>query len=163
MGLIAGEEPPSNASLRALSRSMRDFSASLTRADFSATPVHSWAMRTRSSSSVSVVLMMKLRASISASPDVDFVIRAATAFAMQADTPSAIMLPLVALYFLGCWVRIGVKTAEMGFQLFADYGLRTFRAALPGECWRPAASYHTTLLLLRFPCPQNNARRRRSR
>lgn len=68
--LMAGEEPPSKASLRALSRSMRDLSASLTRADFSATPVYSCAIRTRSSSSVTVVRMLS-PASILAPVDAD--------------------------------------------------------------------------------------------
>src|SRR5438094_666788 len=43
--------------LRALSRSMRALRASRTNAVFSATPVNSWAMRTRSSSSARVVLI----------------------------------------------------------------------------------------------------------
>src|ERR1700730_13780908 len=52
-----GMVPPRDASLRALSRSMRALRASRINAVFSATPVNSWAMRTRSSSSARVVLM----------------------------------------------------------------------------------------------------------
>src|ERR1700756_5181273 len=50
-----GMVPPSDASLRALSRSMRALSASRINAVFSATPVNSWAVRTRSSSRATVV------------------------------------------------------------------------------------------------------------
>ena len=46
---------PRDASLRALSRSMRALRASRISAVFSATPVNSWAMRTKSSSSATVV------------------------------------------------------------------------------------------------------------
>src|SRR5208282_2680194 len=53
----SGIVPPSAASLRALSRSIRDLRASRMRAVFSATPVYSWAVRTSSSSSVMVVLI----------------------------------------------------------------------------------------------------------
>src|SRR3984885_1527105 len=52
-----GIVPPNNANLRALSRSMRALKASRTNAVFSSTPVNSWAMRTRSSSSARVVLI----------------------------------------------------------------------------------------------------------
>src|SRR5579864_4280044 len=52
-----GIVPPRDASLRALSRSIRALRASRINADFSATPVNSWAVRTRSSSSATVVLM----------------------------------------------------------------------------------------------------------
>ena len=52
-----GIVPPRDANLRALSRSMRALRASRTNAVFSATPVNSWAMRTRSSSSARVVLI----------------------------------------------------------------------------------------------------------
>ena len=46
---------PRDANLRALSRSMRALRASRISAVFSATPVNSWAMRTKSSSSATVV------------------------------------------------------------------------------------------------------------
>src|SRR2546425_550321 len=52
-----GIVPPRDANLRALSRSMRALRASRISAVFSATPVNSWAMRTRSSSSARVVLI----------------------------------------------------------------------------------------------------------
>src|SRR5208282_6158013 len=52
-----GIVPPSDANLRALSRSMRALRASRTNAVFSSTPVNSWAVRTRSSSSARVVLI----------------------------------------------------------------------------------------------------------
>src|ERR1700730_567679 len=51
-----GIVPPRDANLRALSRSMRALRASRINAVFSATPVNSWARRTRSSSSARVVL-----------------------------------------------------------------------------------------------------------
>src|ERR1017187_2980810 len=53
----SGIVPPRDANLRALSRSMRALRASRINAVFSATPVNSWAMRTRSSSSATVVLI----------------------------------------------------------------------------------------------------------
>src|SRR5208282_2238699 len=53
----SGIVPPRDANLRALSRSMRALSASRINAVFSATPVNSWAIRTRSSSSATVVLI----------------------------------------------------------------------------------------------------------
>src|ERR1700690_3527089 len=53
----SGIVPPRDANLRALSRSMRALRASRINAVFSATPVNSWAMRTRSSSSARVVLI----------------------------------------------------------------------------------------------------------
>src|SRR4029077_3866492 len=53
----SGIVPPSDANLRALSRSMRALRASRINAVFSVTPVNSWAMRTRSSSSATVVLI----------------------------------------------------------------------------------------------------------
>src|SRR5258708_21926122 len=53
----AGMVPPRDANRRALSRSMRALSASRIRAVFSATPVNSWAIRTRSSSNATVVLI----------------------------------------------------------------------------------------------------------
>src|SRR5262245_23351835 len=46
----SGSLPPSRANLRALSRSIRAFSASRTSADFSFNPVNAWAFRRRSSS-----------------------------------------------------------------------------------------------------------------
>ena len=52
-----GMVPSRDANRRALSRSMRALSASRISAVFSATPVNSWAMRTRSSSSATVVLI----------------------------------------------------------------------------------------------------------
>src|SRR5208283_1779874 len=52
-----GIVPPRDANLRALSRSMRALRASRTNAVFSTTPVNSWAVRTRSSSSARVVLI----------------------------------------------------------------------------------------------------------
>ena len=52
-----GIVPPRDANLRALSRSMRALRASRINAVFSATPVNSWAIRTRSSSSARVVLI----------------------------------------------------------------------------------------------------------
>src|SRR5690348_17314662 len=52
-----GIVPPKEANLRALSRSIRALRASRTNAVFSAIPVNSWAMRTRSSSSARVVLI----------------------------------------------------------------------------------------------------------
>src|SRR5258708_942880 len=52
-----GMVPPRDANLRALSRSISALRASRTNAVFSATPVNSWAMRTRSSSSARVVLI----------------------------------------------------------------------------------------------------------
>lgn len=55
-----GIVPPKEASLRALSRSMSALRASRSKAVFSATPVNSWAVRTRSSSSAMVVLICKL-------------------------------------------------------------------------------------------------------
>lgn len=64
-----GIVPASDANLRALSRSMRALRASRSKAVFSATPVNSWAVRTRSSSNATVVLI-KLRARIIASNDV---------------------------------------------------------------------------------------------
>src|ERR1039458_2523892 len=66
----SGIEPPRDANLRALSRSMRALRASRINAVFSATPVNSWAMRTRSSSSARVVLIDDLQAQIIASHDV---------------------------------------------------------------------------------------------
>src|SRR5271165_2048075 len=54
IGLNLGSVPPSRASLRALSRSIRAFSASRTRAVFSLRPVHACAL-TRSSSSIASV------------------------------------------------------------------------------------------------------------
>src|SRR5205809_8145139 len=53
----SGMAPPRDASLRALSRSMRALRASRSKAVFSTTPVNSWAVRTRSSSSATVVLI----------------------------------------------------------------------------------------------------------
>src|SRR5438067_6870769 len=53
----SGIAPPSDANLRALSRSMRALRASRSSAVFSATPVNSCALRTRSSSSATVVLI----------------------------------------------------------------------------------------------------------
>src|SRR4029077_5445635 len=53
----SGIVPPRDANLRALSRSISAFSASRSNAVFSATPVNSWAVRTRSSSSATVVRM----------------------------------------------------------------------------------------------------------
>jgi hypothetical protein len=64
--------PPKDASLRALSRSMRALSASRINAVFSSTPVNYWAVRTRSSSSAIVVLIRRTRALIIASDDVEF-------------------------------------------------------------------------------------------
>ena len=58
-----GIVPSRDANRRALSRSMRALSASRISADFSATPVNSWAVRTRSSSSATVVLMARIIAS----------------------------------------------------------------------------------------------------
>ncbi len=58
-----GIVPSRDANRRALSRSMRALSASRINAVFSATPVNSWAMRTRSSSSATVVLMAPIIAS----------------------------------------------------------------------------------------------------
>src|SRR6266851_820275 len=58
-----GIVPSRDANRRALSRSMRALSASRIRAVFSATPVNSWAMRTRSSSIETVVLMALIIAS----------------------------------------------------------------------------------------------------
>src|SRR5947209_7277875 len=55
--LSSGMVPPNDANLRALSRSMRALRASRSRAVFSATPVNSWAMRRRSSSRATVVLI----------------------------------------------------------------------------------------------------------
>src|SRR6202522_4135115 len=52
-----GIVPPREASRRALTRSMRALRASRISAVFSVTPVNSWAMRTRSSSSARVVLI----------------------------------------------------------------------------------------------------------
>src|SRR3981081_1395306 len=52
-----GEVPPSRARRRALSRSIKALSASLTRADFSSMFVSSWAMASISSSRVTVVRM----------------------------------------------------------------------------------------------------------
>src|SRR2546423_5556482 len=57
MFFIPGMVPPRDANRRALSRSMRAFSASRIRAVFSSTPVNSWAIRTRSSSNATVVLI----------------------------------------------------------------------------------------------------------
>jgi hypothetical protein len=51
----SGIVPARDANLRALSRSMRALSASRINAVFSATPVNSWAIRTSSSSSATVV------------------------------------------------------------------------------------------------------------
>jgi len=67
----SGIVPPSAASLRALSRSIKALRASLTRAVFSATPVNSWASLTKSSSSASVVLIYFPQAHILSSFDVD--------------------------------------------------------------------------------------------
>src|SRR5271166_3278076 len=53
----SGMVPPRDANLRALSRSISALSASRINTVFSATPVNSWATRTRSSSSEIVVLM----------------------------------------------------------------------------------------------------------
>jgi hypothetical protein len=53
----SGIVPPKEANLRALSRSIRALSASRTNAVFSSTPVNSWAIRRRSSSSARVVLI----------------------------------------------------------------------------------------------------------
>src|SRR5258708_33279572 len=53
----SGIVPPREANLRALSRSMRAFRASRINAVFSTTPVNSWAVRMRSSSSAIVVLI----------------------------------------------------------------------------------------------------------
>ena len=58
-----GIVPSRDANRRALSRSMRALSASRISAVFSATPVNSWAMRTRSSSSATVVLIALIIAS----------------------------------------------------------------------------------------------------
>src|ERR1035438_2011453 len=58
-----GIVPSRDANLRALSRSMRAFRASRINAVFSATPVNSWAIRTRSSSSATVVLIAPIIAS----------------------------------------------------------------------------------------------------
>jgi len=58
-----GMVPCRDAKRRALSRSMRALSASRISAVFSATPVNSWAMRTRSSSSATVVLIALIIAS----------------------------------------------------------------------------------------------------
>src|ERR1039457_7269730 len=58
-----GMVPSRDANRRALSRSMRALSASRISAVFSATPVNSWAMRTRSSSSATVVLIALIIAS----------------------------------------------------------------------------------------------------
>src|SRR3981081_1886396 len=63
MFLNFGMVPSRDANRRALSRSMRALSASRSSAVFSATPVNSWAMRTRSSSSATVVLMALIIAS----------------------------------------------------------------------------------------------------
>src|SRR5271170_1140920 len=52
-----GIVPPRDANLRALSRSIKALRASRTSAVFSATPVNSCAMRTRSSSRARVVLI----------------------------------------------------------------------------------------------------------
>ena len=60
---------PRDANLRALSRSIRALRASRISAVFSATPVNSWAMRTKSSSSATVVRIYKLQALIMASDD----------------------------------------------------------------------------------------------
>src|SRR5229473_3606292 len=57
MAFNFGIVPPRDANLRALSRSIRALRASRTNAVFSSTPVKSWAMRTRSSSSARVVLI----------------------------------------------------------------------------------------------------------
>src|ERR1022692_3111308 len=59
----SGIVPPRDANLRALSRSMRALRASRSNAVFSATPVNSWAMRTRSSSNATVVLIALIVAS----------------------------------------------------------------------------------------------------
>src|ERR1700719_1059649 len=56
IALNFGMVPPREASRRALSRSMRAFSASRIKAVFSVTPVNSWVIRTRSSSRASVVV-----------------------------------------------------------------------------------------------------------
>src|SRR5438270_9945614 len=48
---------PREANLRALSRSIKALSASRIKAVFSSTPVNSWALRTRSSSRATVVLI----------------------------------------------------------------------------------------------------------
>src|SRR5438034_130305 len=72
MRLSSGIAPPNAASLRALSRSMRALRASRSKAVFSATPVNSWAMRTRSSSRAMVVLINVPQAHIIASDDVCF-------------------------------------------------------------------------------------------
>jgi hypothetical protein len=53
-----GIEPPREANLRALSRSIKALRASRINAVFSATPVNSWAVRTRSSSKATVVRIM---------------------------------------------------------------------------------------------------------
>jgi len=58
-----GMVPSRDANRRALSRSMRALSASRMSAVFSATPVNSWAVRTRSSSSATVVLIALIIAS----------------------------------------------------------------------------------------------------
>src|SRR5215471_12926592 len=52
-----GIVPPRDANLRALSRSISALRASRSSAVFSATPVNSWAVRTSSSSSATVVLI----------------------------------------------------------------------------------------------------------
>jgi hypothetical protein len=52
-----GIDPPMDANRRALSRSISALRASRTKAVFSATPVNSWAIRTRSSSRARVVLI----------------------------------------------------------------------------------------------------------
>src|SRR5580698_450184 len=64
-----GMVPPREASLRALSRSMSALRASRINVVFSDTPVNSWALRSKSSSSARVVLMSELQALIIASND----------------------------------------------------------------------------------------------
>jgi hypothetical protein len=56
--LRSGMLLPRDANRRALSRSIRALRASRSRAVFSATPVNSWAMRRRSSSRATVVLIL---------------------------------------------------------------------------------------------------------
>ena len=64
-----GIVPPREANRRALSRSISALRASRIRAVFSATPVNSWAVRTRSSSRAIVVRIEVSNASIIASND----------------------------------------------------------------------------------------------
>src|SRR6185437_3019237 len=64
--LISGIVPPSEASRRALPRSIKAFKASRINAAFSSTPVNSWAVRTSSSSRATVVLIGTIIASFNA-------------------------------------------------------------------------------------------------